>query len=176
MIITYQVLNEKHVHKLNEIDRSEWINRIYEMQEGQLTEITAGHECSNWDSDVLQEIQERFVYEIRHGGMALGAFDGDTLVGFGVLAHQFRGDQKDQLQIDLMYVSRNYRRQGIGTHIMNELSDEAKRRGAKALYISSTETESAVFFYRSQGGQLTENVDSELFTKEPLDIHMTKKL
>ncbi|WP_018756440.1 GNAT family N-acetyltransferase [Paenibacillus terrigena] len=175
-MINYQVLNEDHVHQLKEIDRSEEINLIYEMQEGQLTEITAGHECPNWDSDVLDEIQERFVYEIRHGGMALGAFNGDVLIGFGVLAHQFRGDLKDQLQIDLMYVSRNYRRQGIGTRIMNELSDEARRRGAKALYISSTETESAVSFYSSQGGQLTETVDPELFSKEPLDIHMTKKL
>jgi len=175
-LIQYHVLQEDQVHQLQEIDRSEYINLIYEMHDGQITEVKAGHECPTWDTDVLDEIQERFVYEIRHGGLALGAFDGDTLVGFGVLAHQFRGESKDQLQIDLMYVSRNYRRQGIGTHIMNELSDEAKRRGAKSLYISSTETESAVSFYQSQGGRITDTVDPELYSKEPLDIHMTKKL
>ncbi|WP_256217773.1 hypothetical protein [Paenibacillus sp. OV219] len=46
------------------------------------------------------------------------------------------------------------------------------RRGAKALYISSTETRSAVSFYRSGRAQLTAKPDEELLRKEPLDIHM----
>jgi len=59
---------------------------------------------------------------------------------------------------------------------MNELSKVALSRGAKYLYISSTETESAVNFYRSYGSQITNEVDKELFEKEPEDIHMIKRL
>ncbi|MEI0739878.1 GNAT family N-acetyltransferase [Paenibacillus sp. JTLBN-2024] len=69
---------------------------------------------------------ERFEAELRGGGAAYGAFDGDALVGFGVLGHRFRGEQLDRLQVDLMYVSRAYRRQGIGTKLMEELADEAR--------------------------------------------------
>lgn len=108
--------------------------------------------------------------------MAYGAFDGERLVGLGVLAHQFRGEEKNQLQLDLMYVSRSYRRQGIGRQILAYLSAEARKRGAKSLYISSTETRSAVSFYQSQGSRITTDVDEELFTKEPKDVHMTKEL
>lgn len=68
------------------------------------------------------------------------------LIGFGVLGHQFRGKDKDQLQIDLMYVTKNFRRKGVGKLLMDEFSKEAVTRGAKFLYISSTETESAVNF------------------------------
>lgn len=75
-----------------------------------------------------------------------------------------------------MYVSREYRRQGIGTRILNQLSDEAKKRGAKNLYISSTETRSAVTFYKSNGSKLTNELDSELYEKEPKDIHMIKEI
>ncbi|WP_233531843.1 GNAT family N-acetyltransferase [Paenibacillus alkalitolerans] len=141
-----------------------------------MTEVSTDHDCPNWNQEMLKEIQERYLFELRNGGMAVGAFDGKTLIGFGVLAHKFRGIQQDRLQVDLMYVSRNYRRRGIGTRILNELADEARRRGAKYLYISSTETRSAVSFYESNGSQLTKEVDEELFNKEPRDIHMIMEL
>lgn len=175
-MIKIEHMDESQVHRLQDIDRSEHIDLIFEERDGQIQEIAKNHECGNWDEDTLNEIKERFLYEIRQGGMAVGAFDGDKLAGFGVLAHQFRGMDGDQLQVDLMYVSRHYRRQGIGSRIMNALADEARRRGAAYLYISSTETRSAVSFYRSHGSVKAEKVDEELFAKEPKDIHMVIKL
>jgi GNAT superfamily N-acetyltransferase len=165
-----------HVNKLKEIDRSEHIDLIYETQNGRLVESGADHECPNWNEELIKELQERFSYELSHGGIAIGAFDNDTLIAFGVLAHKFRGALQDQLQVDLMYVTRNYRRQGIGTRILDRLGNEARIRGAKYLYISSTETRSAVSFYRNNGSHLSESVDEELFRKEPKDIHMIIEL
>ncbi|UHA73637.1 GNAT family N-acetyltransferase [Paenibacillus sp. 481] len=158
--------------KLNEIDRSESINLIYVNQGNTVVEVKARNECPNWDDTQLQEIQDRFQHEIAAGGLAYGAFVEDRLVGFGVLGHKWRGRNQDQLQVDLMYVSRQYRRQGIGAQLIRHLRDAALSRGAAYLYISSTETESAVNFYRACGSQLTPEVDSELFAKEPEDIHM----
>lgn len=175
-MITYQTMTHDQVKKLKEIDRSEHIDLIYEMQNGKLVEAFTNHECPNWNEDLTREIQERYLFELQNEGLAIGAFDGDILVGFGVLAHKFRGRNREQLQVDLMYVSRNYRRQGIGTQIMNELSIEARKRGARYLYISSTETRSAVSFYKRNGSQLTEELDKELFNKEPKDIHLIRKL
>lgn len=175
-MIHYREIEIKDAYKIKEIDRSEKIELIYQMNNGQMEENKAGHECSNWDSQHLEELINRFRLVLENGGKACGAFDEDRMVGFGVLAHQFRGKNKDQLQIDLMYVSRDYRRQGIGKIILNELCNEAVQRGAKYLYISSTETESAVNFYKSCGSELTDEVDQELFELEPKDIHMKKKL
>lgn len=175
-MITYKKMAQEQVNKLREIDRSEHIDLIYEMQNGEIVAIAKNHECPNWSEDVQQEIQARYLFELNNGGVAIGAFDGERLVGFGVLAHKFRGKDNNQLQIDLMYVTRNYRRQGIGTQIMNELSKEARARGARYLYISSTETRSAVSFYKQNGSQLTATVDEELFEKEPQDIHMIREL
>ncbi|QHT59589.1 GNAT family N-acetyltransferase [Paenibacillus lycopersici] len=175
-MITYQAMHQEQVGKLLEIDRSEYIDLVYEMRDGALTEIPAGHECPTWPEEAIAEIQARFLYEIQHGGLALGAFDGDRLIGFGVLAHRFRGRALNRLQIDLMFVTRDYRRQGIGRRIFGRLRDEAKSRGAEYLYISSTETRSAVSFYKSNGSALAAEVDDELFAKEPHDIHMVVKL
>ncbi|MCI3923139.1 GNAT family N-acetyltransferase [Paenibacillus sp. TRM 82003] len=176
-MIHYKEMDIKEVHKLCEIDRSEYIDLIYKMEEGQLVEVNnSGHECPSWTDEMLTEIESRYVHELEHGGLAIGAYDQERLVGFGVLAHKFRGQSNDQLQVDLMYVSRTYRRQGIGTRILEKLSNEARRRGAKFIYISSTETKSAVSFYTSNGSLITDQVDDELFEKEPLDIHMIKSL
>lgn len=175
-MIVYRELGGNDVEKLQDIDRSEQIDLIYEMQHGEIVEVAAGHECPSWNQEQLRELKERFQYELTSGGKAYGAFEKDMLVGFAVLAHQFRGESRDQLQVDLMYVSRNYRRQGIATRLMEELSREAKKRGARSLYISSTETKSAVNFYKSTGSVLTEEVDQELFEREPKDIHMIRKL
>ncbi|WP_282942640.1 GNAT family N-acetyltransferase [Paenibacillus sp. RC67] len=163
-------------YKIRDIDRSETIELFYKCKDGILEEIKAGHECPNWKEDNYQEIISRFEYELSNGGMAYGAFDEDKLVGFGVLAHKFRGKEHNQLQIDLMYVTREYRRQGIGRQIIGLLSKAAIEKGAKYLYISSTETESAVKFYSSCGSTVTSEIDEELFEKEPYDIHMLKKL
>lgn len=172
--ITQMKLDDSY--KIHDIDRSETIELIYKCKNGILEEIQAGHECPNWKEDDYAEIILRYEYELKNGGTAMGAFDGDKLVGFGVLAHQFRGKENNRLQIDLMYVTREYRRQGIGSRILDALSKAAVEKGAKYLYISSTETESAVKFYSNCGSTITHEIDEELFEKEPFDIHMLKKL
>ncbi|UQZ36837.1 GNAT family N-acetyltransferase [Paenibacillus sp. PK3_47] len=163
-------------YKIRDIDRSESIELMYKLNNGVLEEINSPHECPRWAEDTYLEIISRYEYELTHGGTAFGAFDGNKLVGFGVLAHKFRGYDKDRLQIDLMYVSREYRRRGIGSLIMESLSKAAIKQKAKYLYISSTETESAVKFYTSLGSAVTTDIDAELFEKEPDDIHMVIKL
>jgi GNAT superfamily N-acetyltransferase len=163
-------------YQIRDIDRSETIELTYRLQNGRLEEIKSPHECPRWEEDVYAEIISRYEYELLNGGTAFGAFDRDKLVGVGVLAHKFRGYDNDRLQIDLMYVTREYRRRGIGSFILEALGTAAIAKGAKYLYISSTETESAVKFYTSQGSAVTSEVDPELFEKEPHDIHMLKKL
>jgi len=162
--------------QLGEIDRSEWIEATYRMVNGQLERLEEGHECATWCEEQVKELIARFGVEVSSGGYAVGAYDEGQLVGFGVLGHKFRGSNSDQLHVDLLYVTRNYRRRGIGKRIMDELEKAAKARGASCLYISSTETQSAVSFYRSYGGELAAQVDPELFALEPYDIHMLKKL
>lgn len=171
-MITYETMNPNQVSRLTEVDRSEYIDLIYEMNNHQLIEIPSAHDCPTWTEEMMDEIQERFLDEINQGGLAIGAFDEGRLIGFGVLAYKFRGKNSNMLQVDLMYVTRDYRRRGIGTQIFNLLKEEARRRGAEYLYISSTETRSAVSFYTTNGSKLTTEIDEELLHKEPKDIHM----
>ena len=174
--IVYRTMDLGMISRLGEIDRSETIDHTYEMNAGELLKNETQLECSTWSADELKEIQEQYRLELSKGGMAIGAFAGETLAGFGVLGHQFVGPDLDQLPVQLMYVSRKFRRQGIGTRIMEMIGVEASKRGAKYLYISATETQSAVSFYFSNGSNVLDVADEELLKKEPKDIHMSKKL
>lgn len=175
-MISYRTLTIDFSDRLSEIDRSEFIDKVYEMKEGELQQKDAKEEYPGWSNAELKEIQAQYRYELTHGGLAIGAFFKNILVGFGVLGHRFMGDDFDQLPVDLMYVSRSFRRKGIGSEILKMLGAEAKSRGAGYLYISSTETNSAVSFYHKNGSVVTRVVDALLFDKEPKDIHMVKKL
>ncbi|MGY0041177.1 GNAT family N-acetyltransferase [Pedobacter sp. NJ-S-72] len=175
-MIIYRPIAIDMVSRLNEIDRSEFIDVLYHVNGDRLSETEADYEYAGWTSEELKEIKKQYIFELTNGGTAVGAFDQDLLVGFGVLGHRFMGKNLDQLAVDLMYVSRNHRRQGIGSEILKMLSTEAKNRGAEYLYISSTETKSAVSFYSKNGSAVTKVVDEVLFNKEPKDIHMVMKL
>lgn len=170
--IRYAVMTPADAGHLHQIDRSETIDLLYEMRNGVLTGVPARIECAAWTAGELAQIRERYLYELAHGGMALGAFSGDVLAGFGVLAHRFLGPAGKSLQLDLLYVSRPYRQHGIARRLLQGLSAEARRRGAASLYISATETRSAVDFYLRRGAAPAPWVDEELFRREPHDIHL----
>ena len=47
-----------------------------------------------------------------------------------------------------------------------------RERGAEQLYISASETDSAIGFYLAYGCRLAERLDPELRALEPNDIHL----
>ena len=174
--IIFRKMSLDDVGHLAHIDRSEKIERVCRLENGQEIWSDAGHECPTWNPRQLEELQLRFRSELEYGGVAIGGYDGDRLAGFGLLGHRLFGPQRDTLTIELLYVGRPYRRRAIGTRLIHLLSREATARGAQSLYISSTETSSAVGFYRSMGSENAAEPDPEMLAKEPLDIHMVRPL
>ncbi|WP_126249057.1 GNAT family N-acetyltransferase [Chitinophaga rhizosphaerae] len=174
--ISHETMTVTQAPLLAQIDRSEVIDLLYEMQNGELTAKEAHIDCASWDADALRELQERYIATLAAGGFATGAFSNGVLVGFGVLGHAWIGENGNQLAVELLYVSRDFRRRGIGTQILDRLAGEARKRGAVYLYVSSTETRSAVSFYRHNGSALAATPDEALFSREPKDIHMIIRL
>jgi GNAT superfamily N-acetyltransferase len=134
------------------------------------------HEAPRWDEQYAAKLAAQLEPKLAAGGTFLGAFDGEQLAGVAVLGGEFIGEHANQLEIAFLYVSRPFRRQGVAKRLMDELATRARARGAKELYISATETESAVGFYLDYGCRLAERVDPELFRLEPTDIHFTRTL
>jgi ribosomal protein S18 acetylase RimI-like enzyme len=116
----------------------------------------------------------RFCAEhLEAGGVLLGALDGDRLAAVAILRYRLT---ESMAHLAFLHVSREYRRQGIAAQLTEEMVRLARLDGARELYVSATESESAVGFYLSQGFRPTDTPHPVLFALEPEDIHMIKEL
>ena len=107
------------------------------------------------------------------GGAAYGALLGDLLVGVAVLRPRLTAARA---QLQSLFVSRAYRRQGVARRLLAEVERRAIAGGARELYVSAMPSVPAVGFYLAQGFRLAEEVDPDLFAQEPEDVHLVKPL
>jgi GNAT superfamily N-acetyltransferase len=154
------------------IDRSEVRHHVYRMVDGALTLTPHYFENPGWNPDPAQHNLGEVLASFDRGGICIGAFAEEKLIGFAVVDAVFRGPMQDQIQLMLLYVSRPYRQHGLGKRLFEEARTFARNRGAAYLYISATPTENTVQFYRRRGAFLADPPDPELLAREPDDIHL----
>ncbi len=68
-------------------------------------------------------------------------FDGSTLVGMSVLDHNPMRSGVERLNFAGLWVSHQCRGKGIGKTLFRLVEQEARKRGAKTLYVSATPSE-----------------------------------
>jgi len=181
--LTYRPFTLADLPHLADIDRSEEITIGYRVEGGKLVSEPVDRKRPRWDEAMLERQRVRTQELLERGGQAVGAFAVDPeapgrerLAGFATLGHSFRGPAQDYLHLDLLYVSRAYRRHGLASRLMEEIERLARERGARRLYISATPSGSAVNFYFSRGAHLAETPDPELHAMEPHDIPLMLEL
>ena len=154
------------------IDRGEGIEAVYYMEDGVLVLKPEHHDVRGWQlgmpehsTPILEDCYDR-------GGWFWAAYDGDQLAGVAILDGEFMGKNNDQLQLTFLHVGGPYRDQGLGRRLFDAARAEARKRGAKRLYVSATPSEHTVRFYLGLGCRLTAEPDAKLFELEPEDIHL----
>jgi len=115
------------------------------------------------------EFEERWRTFIPAAGCAIGAFDGERMVGIATLR---RGVRPGVDQLEALFVDRAHRRMGVASALVAGIEERSRAGGARWLYVSATPSESAVGLYRGRGFTPTEDPIEELLALEPEDIHM----
>lgn len=152
-----------------EIDVSEDGDIVYRWIDGRVQATPEAWHRPRWDAEEVKRRIAAYTVEMERGGILLGAFDGDLLVGMAVLRYNLT----DTLaQLVALFVSKDYRRRGVASGLTQEIARLAQANGARALYVSAVPSRSAVGFYTSQGFQPMQDVNPELYALEPEDIHM----
>ncbi|MCP5098589.1 MAG: GNAT family N-acetyltransferase [Chloroflexi bacterium] len=172
----YRILSRDEISKLNEFDRTETIEHIYYMRQGNLVLEAEHWDVPDW-SDAAK--QERIVYlqtVYDKGATFFGAFDAGKLVGMVVLDHNLVQTGDKRLNLEGLWVSDGYRGKGVGKTLFNLAAQTAKMHGAKIMYVSATPSENTVHFYQRLGCQHAQPIDPTLFEKEPDDIHLELSL
>jgi predicted N-acetyltransferase YhbS len=154
------------------IDRSEMIDRVYELQDGTLVLQPHDFYVPGWPPGEREESTPRLYACFDRGGGFYGGFDAGQLIGVAVVDTKWLGPNRDLLQLKKLHVSHAYRKQGVGTALFEQARTVARDRGARGLYISATRSENTIHFYQRLGAVLTPEPDPELFALEPEDIHL----
>ena len=176
--IEYRPLEPSELGRVGEIDRSETIDAVY-VQRGSRLELRRGKFSSpTWDpvgagEHSVSAIREALVGWSEGGAAALGAFDGDRLVGIGLLLPHLR---PGIAQLAFLYVSAGYRGRGVGGRIADELERIARDGGDRSVVVSATRSRNTVRFYRQRGFEPMGKPLPELYELEPEDVQMEKSL
>ena len=172
----YRLLNKEEIKRVSEIDRTEKVEYIYYYKEGKLKLVKEYYEIKEWSPEE-EQIHISSLNDIYHrGGFIFGAFSESNIVGVISLDNEFIGRNKNQLNLAGLWVSKDYRKMGVGKKLVQLVKEKALEMGASMLYVSATPSQNTVHFYMNRGFKLAKEVDKKLYELEPEDIHMEHKL
>jgi GNAT superfamily N-acetyltransferase len=165
-------INKEEISKLRDIDRSETVNQIYYAIDGSLVLRDKHYDVPKWSDGALRGYMKALTELFDRGGVIFGVFDDEKMVGIMALGSKMIGKNRDRIVLDFMHISKDYRKRGLGKRLVDMARSEAKKMNARKLYISACPTKNMVDFYMKNGAIVTEDIDKEMFEKEPDDIHM----
>ena len=173
-VTSIRVLAADRLDLLAEIDRSEHIDTIFEVHDGELTSRAVAIDVPRWSLQgsgphSVGGFVEDLAPILERGATLLGAFDHDALAGVAIVEERFEGDMA---WLAFLHVSNEQRRRGVASSLWAEAVDRARAAGARSIYVSATPSNSAVGFYLARGCRLARDPHPGLFADEPEDIHL----
>jgi ribosomal protein S18 acetylase RimI-like enzyme len=177
-MITIRHMAASELDRISEIDRSEHVAQEYSYRRGSLERRDVDVRVPTWSrtGDHEHSVQGKvkaWQPTLDRDGTLVGAFNADTLVGFAIYQRHLAEGLANLLAL---HVSRNYRRMGIASLLVEEVARLARADGARRVYVSATPSGPTVEFYRSHGFEPTDEPNEALFALEPNDIHMILEL
>lgn len=173
-MITYGTLTREDLRELSGIDRSDYSKSWCAVSNGELVEEDREFRHVGFSEEQWNGIAREFGEALDRGSMVFaGAWSEGRLVGVAGLDLSRRfGPKGNLLNLGPMWVSRESRGLGIGRRLFDMLLDRAAGHDIDGLYVSATPTPATVAFYMAMGCRLLPRPDSELYRREPEDIHM----
>lgn len=173
-------MSSDEIGLLAEIDRSEQLETLYRVVDGELVADETDFFVPSWDPDgdgdhsVARIIG--FADPVVQGGASFfGAFRGPELLGLVIVDAGYR---PTVAWLALLHVTSPARRAGVASALWTAAAEVAHEAGAETMYVSSAPTGSAVGFYMSRGCRLAtkDEIIPELFELEPEDVHLVCEL
>lgn len=176
--ILYRLMTAADLDRLGEIDRTERVTHIAVQHGGALEEEAAPFDIPPWAAEgdhghTLARQRGGCEQLLVSGGTAFGAFDGERLVGIGIVLPHLR---PGIAQLAFLHVSNGYRDKGIGRRLTGMMEALAVERGDREMVVSSTPSTHTVRFYQGCGYAPMAAPLPELFALEPEDVHLSKRL
>ena len=173
MIIHYEELNGKNfnTHSLDHFVRHQRVSECWRNVDGQWKLIPIEFE-ENWTVEQCQKIAADVALHMENDQTAIGAFDGEEVIGFITVSHNIFGNTAKYVELVCFQVSESYRGKKIGKTLFYKACEEAKRLGADKLYISAHSSKESQAAYKAIGCVHAKEINQKLAQEEPCDVQL----
>lgn len=104
-----------------------------------------------WSAEKRIWITEYMCQQIDRGGITVGAFCDDRLVGFCCVDGTISGKSAKYANLTMLFVDDNWKRNGIGKLLLQEVRKHVIKLGAEKIFISAIPSAETIAFYQSMG-------------------------
>lgn len=164
-------LNDIDENLLDNFSRYQTIDRCWRKYDGKW--VLKNNSCvEDWDNGKKQQVINGLYACKEQGGIVLGAFYNNKLIGFASIGATLFGECRQYLELTMMQISHGYRNKGIGKQLFLLTVEKAKEKGAKKLYISAHSSEESQAFYKAVGCIEAQEINVQIAEKEPFDCQM----
>jgi GNAT superfamily N-acetyltransferase len=170
--IFYRNIEIFETHRISEIDASIYIKHAWRDQDGQKKLVDLDYYEPGFPEGLAHH-QEALETTILNHGYAIGAFNKEgMMVGFATLNKELFGKKSTYVLLDQLFISKPYRKKGIGKKLMDLCIDKARSFGANKIYICAGSSADTIFFYKALGCQEVVEINQALLERDPRDIHL----
>ena len=176
-LINYRELKK---HEINEtlfenFNRYQEVKKCWRKENGEwvLKDISF---TEQWSLEEYKILISYLHNTAKTGGVVIGVFNNNVLVGFASVENQPFGLKKEYLQLSSIHISYESRGMGIGRNLFIVAAKRAKEIGAKKLYISAHSSQETQIFYKTMGCIEAMEYNEKLVNEEPCDCQLEYKL
>ncbi|MED4784428.1 GNAT family N-acetyltransferase [Brevibacillus choshinensis] len=175
--ITYRELTMEDLDTtlLNQFNRYQETHRVWYIEDGQWKQKD-DYFVERWDEEKKQLVLQDLQRCVQTGGIVVGSYLADTLVGFANVEGTFFGSHHEYLELPYIHVTNECRGKRIGKELFALCCKKAKSKGATKLYIAAHPSVETQQFYRSVGCVLAKEINQSIYEREPLDIQLERAL
>ncbi|MGP4070855.1 GNAT family N-acetyltransferase [Halobacillus sp. B29] len=130
----------------------------------------------NWSINHKRDIVRHFSQVIANGGSVLLVEDNNEIIGFAVIESVEFGETAVYRELSYFHINQKHRGKGIGKELFAKVREVAKEMGAEKLYIGAHPSIETQNFYMKRGCILAEEINQEIYRREPRDLQLEIKL
>ena len=139
----YPEMLESFNHK--QIISDKWVKN------GERYELTKTYEVREWSNEKRIWISQYLYQQMNRGGFAAGAFSNGKIAGFACLDGILQGISEKYVNLTMLFVDDEWRRNGIGKKLFKQMCLCAEHMKADRIFISAIPSYDTISFYFNMG-------------------------
>lgn len=158
-------------YSLDTFIRHQQVQEVWRFIDGQWKLVPCRF-TEDWSIDRRREVAEEILEGVENQGYAYAAWEKNRVVGYSYISPEPLGSAGQYMELRLFHISEPFRGMGIGRRLFEMAAEEAKRNGARKLYISAHSSRESQAAYRKLGCVHAQEVVEVIAQAEPFDVQM----